>query len=66
MSDDRPVGEPMSAGRAGTPDASLRDIVLVIATFGLVVLINGILAIALIDLLETLGWWEASWGQRQP
>jgi len=62
---DRPAGEPMSAGRNGTPVVSARDVMFVVALFVTAVLINGILAIALIEILEAIGVWEATSGARQ-
>ncbi len=57
----RDDGEPISRGRIDRHAAeikALRDSLLVAAFFGGVVLINGILAILLIEFFQTIGWWE--------
>jgi hypothetical protein len=54
-------GEPISRGRldrSGTEMRALRDSLFAAALFGGVVLINGILAIFLIEFLQLIGWWE--------
>jgi hypothetical protein len=55
-------GEPISRGqldRRAAEIRALRNSLFVAAFFGGVVLINGILAILLIEFLQSIGWWEA-------
>ena len=57
----RDDGEPISRGRLDRHAAeikALRDSLFVAAFFGGVVLINGILAILLIEFFQSIGWWE--------
>jgi hypothetical protein len=57
----RDDGEPISRGqldRRAAEMRALRDSLLVAAFFGGVVLINGILAILLIESFQSIGWWE--------
>jgi hypothetical protein len=57
----RDDGEPISRGQLDRPAAemkALRDSLFVAAFFGGVVLINGILAILLIEFFQWIGWWE--------
>jgi hypothetical protein len=57
----REDGEPISRGqldRRAAEIKALRDSLFVAAFFGGVVLINGILAIVLIEFFQSIGWWE--------
>ena len=57
----RDEGEPISRGqidRRAAEIKALRDSLFVAAFFGGVVLINGILAILLIEFFQSIGWWE--------
>jgi hypothetical protein len=57
----RDDGEPISRGQLdlrATEIRALRDSLFVAAFFGGVVLINGILAILLIEFFQAIGWWE--------
>jgi hypothetical protein len=57
----RDDGEPISRGQLDRHAAdvrALRDSLFVAAFFGGVVLINGILAILLIEFFQSIGWWE--------
>jgi hypothetical protein len=57
----RDDGEPISRGqldRRAAEIKALRDSLFVAAFFGGVVLINGILAILLIEFFQAIGWWE--------
>jgi hypothetical protein len=57
----RDDGEPISRGqldRRADEMRALRDSLFVAAIFGGAVLINGILAILLIEFLQAIGWWE--------
>jgi hypothetical protein len=57
----REDGEPISRrqlDRRAAEIKALRDSLFVAAFFGGVVLINGILAILLIEFLQSIGWWE--------
>jgi hypothetical protein len=57
----RDDGEPISRGqldRRAADIRALRDSLLLAAFFGGVVLINGILAILLIEFFQSIGWWE--------
>ena len=59
----RDDGEPISHGqldRRAAEARALRDALFAVALFTGVVLINGILAILLIELFQTIGWWEVS------
>jgi hypothetical protein len=61
----RDPGEPISRGqldRRAADERALRDSLLVAAFFGGVVLINGILAILLIEFFQSIGWWEVQSG----
>jgi hypothetical protein len=54
-------GEPISRGqldRRAAEMRALRDSLFAAARFGGVVLINGILAILLIEFFQSIGWWE--------
>jgi hypothetical protein len=54
-------GEPISRGqfdRCAAEARALRDSLFVAAFFGGVVLIDGLLAILLIEFLRSIGWWE--------
>lgn len=54
-------GEPLSRGRVDrrvVDGQALRDTVLFVAIFTVVVLVNGILAILFIALMQALGWWS--------
>ncbi len=60
MDDD---GEPIGRGqldRRAANGQGLQDAAYAIAVFTGVVLVNGILAILLIELFQVIGWWEAS------
>lgn len=53
-------GEPISRGqidRRAADAAALRNALLVVALVGSVVLVNGVLAILLIELLQVIGVW---------
>jgi hypothetical protein len=57
----RDDGEPISRGQLDRRTAeitALRDSLFVAAFFGGVVLINGIVAILLIEFFQSIGWWE--------
>jgi hypothetical protein len=57
----RDDGEPISRGQLDRHAAevrALRDSLFAAALFGGVVLINGILAILLIEFFQSIGWWE--------
>lgn len=57
----RDCGEPISRGqldRRAAEIRALRDSLFAAILFGGVVLINGILAILLIELFQSIGWWE--------
>jgi hypothetical protein len=57
----RDEGEPISRGqldRRAAEIRALRDTLFVAAFFGGVVLINGVLAILLIEFFQSIGWWE--------
>lgn len=57
----RDDGEPISRGqldRRAAEVRALRDSLFAAAFFGGVVLINGILAILLIEFFQSIGWWE--------
>lgn len=57
----RDDGEPISRGqfdRRAADARALRDSVFAAAFFGAVFLINGILAILLIEFFQSIGWWE--------
>ena len=57
----RDDGEPISRGqldRRAAEVKALRDSLFAAAVFGGVVLINGILAILLIEFFQSIGWWE--------
>jgi hypothetical protein len=57
----RDDGEPISRGqldRRATEIKAFRDSLFVVAFFGGIVLINGILAILLIEFFQAIGWWE--------
>lgn len=57
----RDDGEPISRGqldRRAAEIRALREALFVVAFFGGVVLINGILAIVLIEFFQSMGWWE--------
>jgi hypothetical protein len=59
----RDNGEPISRGqldRRAAEIKALRDSLFVAAFFGGVVLINGILAILLIEFFQSIGWWEVT------
>ncbi len=59
MDDD---GEPMGRGqlhRRAAEARALHDAAFAIAIFTGIVLVNGILAILLIELFQVIGWWEA-------
>ncbi|HEX5013843.1 MAG TPA: hypothetical protein VFV72_06740 [Candidatus Limnocylindrales bacterium] len=61
-------GEPISRGqidRRAVEMKALRDSVFVAAVFGGVVLINGILAILLIEVFQAIGWWEVQPADRR-
>jgi hypothetical protein len=61
----RDDGEPISRGqldRRAAEMRALRDSLFVAGFFGGVVLINGILAILLIDFFQAIGWWEVPSG----
>jgi hypothetical protein len=54
-------GEPISRGqldRRAAEARALRDSLFAAAFFGGVLLINGILAILLIEFFQSIGWWE--------
>lgn len=54
-------GEPISAGRRdrrATEARALRNALFAAGLFAGAVLINGILAMLLIELLQAIGWWE--------
>jgi hypothetical protein len=54
-------GEPISRGQLDRRAAelrALRDSLFVAAFFGGVVLVNGILAILLIEFLQAIAWWD--------
>jgi hypothetical protein len=60
MSASRDDGEPISAGRRDRQAAEARtlgNVLFAVALFTGVVLINGILAILLIELFRAAGWW---------
>lgn len=57
----RDDGEPISNGRLDRHAAeikALRDALFAVLLFGGVALINGILAMLLIALFQSIGWWE--------
>lgn len=57
----RDDGEPISRGqldRRAAEIRALRDTLFVAGFFGGVVLINGVLAILLIEFFQSIGWWE--------
>lgn len=57
----RDDGEPISRGqldRRAAEIKALRDSLFAAAYFGGVILINGILAILLIEFFQSIGWWE--------
>lgn len=57
----RDDGEPISRGqldRRAAEARALRNALFAAALFGGVVLINGILAILLIEFFQSIGWWE--------
>jgi hypothetical protein len=59
----RDPGEPVSAGRrdlGATERRALREALFAAALFAGVVLINGLLAILLIEFFQTMGWWGSS------
>jgi len=63
MRQDRDQGEPISAGRQDRRAAVGRafgDVLFAVALFTAVVLVNGILAIMLIELFQAAGWWDTS------
>ncbi len=63
MRRDRDQGEPISAGRQDRRAAVGRafgDVLFAVALFTAVVLVNGILAIMLIELFQAAGWWDTS------
>jgi hypothetical protein len=54
-------GEPISRGQLDRRPAEIkayRDSLFVVAFFGGVVLVNGVLAILLIEFFQSIGWWE--------
>jgi hypothetical protein len=54
-------GEPISRGqldRRAAEARALRNALIGVALFTGVVLVNGILFILLIELLQTIGWWQ--------
>jgi hypothetical protein len=58
-------GEPISRGqldRRAADTRALRDSLFVAAFFGGAVLINGILAILLMQFFQSIGWWEVQPG----
>lgn len=57
----RDDGEPISRGqldRRAADVKALRDSLFVAAFFAGVILINGLLAILLIEFFQSIGWWE--------
>ena len=59
----RDIGEPVSRGRADHPAArrqAFTSALVAVALFAGVVFVHGLLAIALIELLQNLGWWQIS------
>lgn len=57
------IGEPLSRGRSDRRNGdapAFRDALLGVALFGLVVLVNAILAILFIGWAQAVGWWEVS------
>ncbi len=57
----RDDGEPISRGQLGRrldATSALRDSLIWAALFGGVVVINGILAMLLIEFFQSIGWWE--------
>lgn len=57
----RDDGEPIIRGqldRCSVEIRALRDSLFAVGFFGGVVLINGILAILLIEFFQSIGWWE--------
>jgi hypothetical protein len=57
----RDDGEPISRGqvdRRAADGRALRDSLFIVALFGCVVVVNGILAILLIEFFQSIGWWE--------
>jgi hypothetical protein len=57
----RDEGEPISRGqldRRAAEIGALREALFLGAFFGGVILINGMLAIVLIEFLQSIGWWE--------
>jgi hypothetical protein len=54
-------GEPISRGqldRHGAELTAIRESIFAVALFGCAILINGILAILLIDWCQSIGWWD--------
>jgi hypothetical protein len=63
MREIRNDGEPISAGRQdrrAVEGRALGNALFAVAVFTGVVLVNGILAILLIELLQAVGWWEVA------
>ena len=59
----RDDGEPISRGqldRKAAEARALRNALFAVGLFTGVVLVNGILAILLIELFQAIGWWEVS------
>jgi len=59
----RDAGEPLSRGQVDRRSAdarALRNALFGVALFTGVVLINGVLAILLIEALQAIGWWPES------
>ena len=57
----RDDGEPISRGqldRRAAETRALRNTLILVAVFTGAVLVNGILAILLIELFQAIGWWE--------
>jgi hypothetical protein len=57
----RDDGEPVTSGRRDRTAAerrAQRDVLVFVAIFGGVLLINGLLTVLLIACLEALGWWN--------
>lgn len=60
----RDVGEPISSGRLPRSScvATFRDAMFTVAFVAGVILINGLVGIALIAFMQSVGWWDISGG----
>jgi hypothetical protein len=59
----RDDGEPISRGqldRRAAEGRAFRDALFAAAFFAGVILVNGMLAMLLIELIQVIGWWESS------